>query len=361
MKIFITGNMGYVGPGVAKQLRKSFPDAHLTGYDMGYFAASLTNATVLPESVLDVQLFGDVRNLPPEVLDGVDAVIHLAAISNDPMGTRYEDITLDVNYKSSIRIAKLAKEAGVKSFVFASSCSMYGAAEEKPKTEESTLNPLTAYARSKVFTEKELEPLADDDFTVTCLRFATACGMSDRLRLDLVLNDFVAGAVASGKINILSDGSPWRPLIHVKDMARAIEWAITRPASNGGNFLAINAGTNEWNYQVKELAQAVAEVIPGTEVFLNPDAPPDKRSYKVSFDKFKKMAPDHQPLYTLKQAISELQEGLEKMNFKDGDFRNSLLMRLKVLTNLQDTGNINEQLDWTNRQGQPKVAAEPVA
>ena len=357
MKIFITGNMGYVGPGVAKQLRKSFPDAKLIGYDMGYFATSLTNAVVLPESVLDVQIFGDVRNLSTEVLENVDAVVHLAAISNDPMGTRYEDITLDVNYKSSINIAKLAKEAGVKSFIFASSCSMYGAAEEKPKTEESTLNPLTAYARSKVFTEKELAPLADSDFTVTCLRFATACGMSDRLRLDLVLNDFVAGAVASGKINILSDGSPWRPLIHVKDMARAIEWAITRPASNGGEFLAINAGSNEWNYQVKEIAQAVAEVIPGTEVFLNPDAPPDKRSYKVSFDKFKSMAPDHQPLYTLKQAIKELQEGLEMMNFKDGDFRNSLLMRLKVLTNLQDTGNINEQLTWTNRKVQAKQTA----
>lgn len=342
--------MGYVGPGVVSQLRTSFPDAVLIGYDMGYFASCLTNAFTLPESKLDKQVFGDVRTMPAEVLKGVDAVVHLAAISNDPMGSRYEEVTLDVNYRSSIRIAKLAKEAGVSSFVFASSCSMYGAAEDKPKTEQSTLNPLTAYARSKVFTEKELEPLAGEGFTITCLRFATACGMSNRLRLDLVLNDFVAGAVASGKINILSDGSPWRPLIHVKDMARAIDWAITRTAGNGGEFLAVNAGTDEWNYQVKDLAEAVAELIPGTTVTLNKDAAPDKRSYRVSFNLFKAMAPGHQPLYTLKQAIQELKEGLTAMEFKDGDFRNSLLMRLKVLTKLQEEDFINEQLDWNHKK-----------
>jgi nucleoside-diphosphate-sugar epimerase len=280
MKILITGNMGYVGPGVVNQLRITFPEAVLVGYDMAYFASCLTNAVVLPESKLDAQLFGDVRSMTPDVLKDVDAIVHLAAISNDPMGNRYEDVTLDVNYRSSVQIAKMAKEAGVSSFIFASSCSMYGAAEDSAKTEGSTLNPLTAYARSKVFTEKELEPLADANFTVTSLRFATACGMSDRLRLDLVLNDFVAGAVSTGKINILSDGSPWRPLIHVKDMARAIEWAVTRQASNGGEFLAVNTGSNKWNYQVKELAQAVAGLISGTSVTLNKDAAPDKRSLR---------------------------------------------------------------------------------
>ncbi|HEY4651253.1 MAG TPA: SDR family oxidoreductase, partial [Pontibacter sp.] len=240
----------------------------------------------------------------------------------------------------------MAKAAGVKNYVFASSCSMYGAASEQAKTEDSELNPLTAYARSKVASEKELAPLAGDGFTVTCLRFATACGMSDRLRLDLVLNDFVAGAIATGKITILSDGSPWRPLIHVKDMARAIEWAITRTPDNGGEFLAVNAGSNEWNYQVKELAQAVAEVIPGTDVSVNLEAAPDKRSYRVNFDLFKALAPNHQPQVSLKQAIEELRDGLTQMEFKDGDFRNSLLMRLKVLTSLQETNAINEQLQW---------------
>lgn len=355
MKILLTGNMGYVGPGVVSQLRTSFPQATLIGYDMAYFSACLTNAAVLPESKLDLQLFGDVRTLPAELLEDVDVVVHLAAISNDPMGVRFEDITLDVNYKSSIRIAQMAKEAGAKAFVFASSCSMYGAAEDSARTESSTLNPLTAYARSKVFTEKDLQPLADDDFTVTCLRFATACGMSDRLRLDLVLNDFVAGAVATGKINILSDGTPWRPLIHVKDMARAIAWAVVREADQGGNFLAVNAGANSWNYQVKDLAAAVAEVIPGTEVTLNPDAPPDKRSYRVSFDLFASLAPDHQPIHTLHQTIQELRDGLVAMNFKDGDFRNSLLMRLRMLTSLQESGQINDQLTWKHAS-QPMLA-----
>lgn len=349
MKILITGNMGYVGPGVVSQLRTSFPDATLIGYDIGYFASCLTNATVLPESKLDSQLFGDVRSINAKVLDGVDAVVHLAAISNDPMGTRYEEVTLDVNYRSSIRIAQLAKKAGVKSFVFASSCSVYGAAGEEAKTENSPLNPLTAYARSKISTETELAPMADKNFRVTCLRFATACGMSDRLRLDLVLNDFVASAMVSGTITILSDGSPWRPLIHIKDMARAIDWAIKRDAS-AGNFLAINSGSNDWNYQVKDIAEAVAEIIPGTTVSLNKNAAPDKRSYRASFDLYKKLAPLHQPAYTLHKAISELQDGLEGMKFRDGNFRDSQLMRLKVLTHLQEINAIDSQLNWNHKR-----------
>ncbi|GHA80238.1 NAD-dependent epimerase/dehydratase family protein [Pontibacter akesuensis] len=350
MKILITGNMGYVGPGVVERLRAAHPDATLIGYDMAYFATCLTDAPILPESRLDVQLYGDVRTMPAEVLEGVDAVVHLAAISNDPMGNKFEEVTMEVNYKSSVRIAEMAKAAGVKNYVFASSCSMYGAAEDKPKTEDSTLNPLTAYARSKVATEKDLQPLAGDGFTVTCLRFATACGMSDRLRLDLVLNDFVASAVATRKINILSDGTPWRPLIHVKDMARAIEWAVTRQPSNGGEFLAVNTGSNEWNYQVYELANAVSEVMPGVDVTVNKDAAPDKRSYKVNFDLFRELAPDYLPQYTLTHAIQELHAGLQAMEFKDGDFRNSQLMRLMVLNSLMENNKINEQLQWEQRK-----------
>jgi nucleoside-diphosphate-sugar epimerase len=358
MKILITGNMGYVGPGVVQHLRTVFPQATLIGYDMAYFAHCLTNATVLPESRLNKQIFGDVRNITADVLEGVDAVIHLAAISNDPMGVRFEDVTLDINFESTIKVARLAKQAGAKAFVFASSCSMYGAAEGSAKTETSTLNPLTAYARSKVASEEGLQPLADENFTVTCLRFATACGMSDRLRLDLVLNDFVAGAVSTGMINILSDGSPWRPLIHVKDMARAIEWAVTRQTATGGAFLAINAGCDEWNFQVRDLAKAVSEVIPGTSVRLNEDAPPDKRSYKVSFALYKSLAPRHQPQITLPQAIEELQEGLTAMNFRDGNFRNSLLMRLKVLTSLQESESINDRLEWSTKKVNTEQPAE---
>lgn len=344
--------MGYVGPGVISHLRKTFPDATLVGYDMAYFASSLTNAVVLPEHNLDVQLFGDVRCMSPEILEGVTAVVHLAAISNDPMGNKYEKITLDVNYRSSIAIAKMAKAAGVSSFIFASSCSVYGAAGDQAKIESSALNPLTAYAKSKVFTELDLEHLADDQFTITCLRFATACGMSDRLRLDLVLNDFVAAAVVSGQISILSDGSPWRPLIHVKDMARAIEWGIKRETANGGEFLSVNAGSDEWNYQVKDLAEAVVAVIQGTTVHLNTEALPDKRSYRVSFEQFRRLAPDHQPLYTLKQTVGELYEGLTSMKFSNREFRDSLLMRLKLLTSLQEREFINEDLEWQHKRKQ---------
>ena len=347
MKILITGNMGYIGPSVVRQLRASYPGAQLIGLDMGYFANCLTNAEILPECMLDLQIFSDVRHISQDILKDVNAVVCLSAISNDPMGNTFEEVTRDINYVASIDLANKAKASGVGTFVYAASCSMYGYAEDGAKTESSTLNPLTAYARSKVQTEKDLEKIADRDFKVTSLRFSTACGMSDRLRLDLVLNDFVAGAVASKKITILSDGTPWRPLINIKDMARAIDWAISRKPSEGGEFLAVNIGCDEWNYQVRDLAKAVAEVIPDVEISMNKDAQPDKRSYRVSFDLFKRLAPQHQPQVDLITAIKELKEGLESMLFHDENFRNSQFMRLKVLTYLRSRNLLNEKLEWT--------------
>lgn len=347
MKILIIGNMGYVGPGTVNQLRESYPKAELVGFDIGYFANRLTNAVLLPEVKLNKQVIGDVRRFRAELLKEVDAIVYLAAISNDPMGAKYEEVTLDVNYRSCVRIARMAREAGVKSFVFASSCSMYGLADQYAKTENDPLNPLTAYARSKVFCERELEPLANDNFTVTCLRFATACGMSDRLRLDLVLNDFVAGAVTTREINILSDGTPWRPLINVRDMARAIDWAITRRQSDGGAYLAVNTGSNQWNYQVKDLAEAVAGVIPGCQVHLNHEAAPDKRSYRVNFDLFAKLAPDHQPIHDLQSTIKKLYEGISEIGLNDPKFRDSKYMRLKILSSLQEKSLLDENLSWT--------------
>ena len=348
MKILITGNMGYVGPGVVRQLRSTYPNAKIVGYDLGFFAHCVTGVRVLPEMLLDFQVFGDVRTMLSSFLEGFDAVVHLAAISNDPMGKTFEAVTDEVNCQSSIRIAEMAKMAGVKNYVFASSCSVYGVADDKPRKEDDALNPLTAYARSKVDTENGIKKLASDDFVVTSLRFATACGMSARLRLDLVLNDFVAGAITSNTIDILSDGTPWRPLIHVKDMARAIDWALARLAPNGGNFISINAGSDTWNYQVKDLAYAVAEALPLTEITLNVDAPSDKRSYQVDFSSFQKLAPDHQPLMSLEDTVHELIEGITRMGLKDKNYRNSDLMRLKVLNDFRADDMVSCKLAWNS-------------
>lgn len=352
MKILVTGNMGYVGPEVLRRFRANFPGARLIGVDLGYFGHCLTGVEALPERYLDVQHLGDVRDVPESLLHGIDAVVHLAAISNDPMGKAFEEVTREVNFRASARLASLARAAGVRAFVFASSCSMYGFAEGTPRTENSPLNPLTAYARSKIETEKVIEDLASEKFVTTSLRFPTACGASDRLRLDLVLNDFVAAAVASGKIHILSDGTPWRPLIDVQDMARAIEWAVRRRADQGGPFLAVNVGRNEWNYQVRQLADCVALQIPGVEVEVNKNAAPDRRSYQVDFSLYSELAPQYLPQVSLEQSIAELKTLLEGMGFAEERFRESQLMRLKVLTRHLERGLLDEELRWTaNRSG----------
>ena len=349
MKILVTGNMGYVGPLVLRRLRESYPGITLVGYDMGYFAHCLTGAQRLPESRADAQYFGDIRQVPEEILRGVDGVVHLCAISNDPMGALFEDVTLAINHQASVDLAQKAKRAGVKRFVFASSCSVYGFAEGGPRREEDALNPLTAYAKSKVHTEQDLASMASDTFTTTCLRFATACGMSDRLRLDLALNDFVAGALVSKRINILSDGTPWRPLIHVKDMARAIDWALQRDHRDGGTCLTLNVGSEAWNYQVKDLAAAVAKLIPNVEVSVNKDAQPDKRSYRVNFDKFTKLAQGFLPAVDLPAAVVDLRDGLMTMKFADQDFRTGEFMRLVTLRRLRDSGQLTDDLVWIDR------------
>lgn len=349
MKILITGNMGYVGPLVLRRLRASYPQAIILGYDTGYFAHCMTGALRLPESYADLQYFGDIRHVPDTVLEGVDVIVHLCAISNDPMGATFESVTLDINYAASVALAQKAKRAGVKRFVFASSCSVYGFAEGGPRREEDALNPLTAYAKSKVQTEQDLASLASETFTATCLRFATACGMSDRLRLDLVLNDFVASAICAKRINILSDGTPWRPLIHVKDMARAIDWAVQRNPRDGGSFLTVNVGSDTWNYQVKDLAEAVANLVPNVEISINKDAQPDKRSYRVNFDKYTKLAQGFLPAEDLKSSVRDLYDGLMAMQFHDQEFRTGALIRLVTLKRLRDNGQLTDDLKWRER------------
>jgi nucleoside-diphosphate-sugar epimerase len=346
MKILVTGNAGYIGPVLAKYLKNSRKDLKIIGYDQGYFAHCLTDSQFFPEFNYDEQYWGDLRDFPFEILDGIDAVIHLAAISNDPMGNKFEKITEEINYQSSINIAREAKARGVNSFIFASSCSIYGFAEGMSRKESDELNPLTAYAKSKVAMEKSLCAISDDSFLTTALRFSTACGMSPRLRLDLVLNDFVACAISSGNISVLSDGTPWRPLIDVRDMSRSIDWAIDRKIDNGGSFLAINTGCEEFTYQIKDLANIVAKNIPGTKVSINPDVKSDARSYRVDFSLFERLAPDHQPIITIEKSIEKIKLGLQSMKFVDFNFRDSQYMRLKVLEGHIENKRIDENLKW---------------
>jgi nucleoside-diphosphate-sugar epimerase len=331
---------------VAAHLRTAIPAAWLVGLDVGFFANCLTTPLASPERHLDCHYFADVRRVPDDLLRGIDAVIHLAAISNDPMGNTFENVTMDVNSAASLALARKARAAGARAFAYASSCSVYGFAEDGARNEDSSLNPLTAYARSKVATEEGLKAIAGPDFLVTCLRFATACGFSPRLRLDLVLNDFVASALALKRIDILSDGTPWRPLINVSDMARALEWALTRSRAAGGDYLIVNAGSSRWNYQVRDLARAVQRVMPDVQVNINPNAQPDKRSYRVDFARFERLAPSHQPVRELEESIREIKTGLENVGFADPDFRNSRLIRLKVLSALRADGLLTEDLYW---------------
>ncbi len=262
------------------------------------------------------------------------------------MGKRFERPTEEINFEATVRLAYLASKAGVRSYTFASSCSVYGTASATPRTEEDEVNPLTAYALSKISSEIALRQADLKPMVVTCLRFATACGMSDRLRLDLVLNDFVAGALATGKISVLSDGTPWRPLIDVKDMARAIEWALQRRADNGGAFLIVNTGSQSWNYQVRDLAQAVAAALPGTKISINENAAPDKRSYQVDFSLYKSLAPQYLPKQTLETSIMELRDGLKAMSFGDENFRVSDYIRLRVLESHLTSGRLTDELRW---------------
>jgi nucleoside-diphosphate-sugar epimerase len=316
----------------------------LIGYDSGLFAHCLTACDGLPEALLDRQIFGDTRDIDPSLLTGCDAVVHLAAISNDPMGDRFAEQTDAVNHRASLRVAELARAAGVRHFAFASSCSVYGAASAGARTEADSVYPITAYARSKIATEQGLRQMECAGMTVTCLRFATACGMSDRLRLDLVVNDFVACAMATGEITVLSDGTPWRPLIDVTDMARAVEWAVSRPAAQGGAMLVVNVGSDDWNFQVSDLARAVVSQVSGSTLSINQAAPPDRRSYRVDFSLFRSLAPDHLPVATLAGTIGRLRDGLTAMGFRDPRFREGRYTRLHVLAEHAAAGRIGPDI-----------------
>lgn len=345
-KILVIGNLGYIGPVLIKYLRQQNANAKIIGFDNGYFENCYINHLADRSQQPDIQIHGDVRNLDASCLDCVSSIVYLAAISNDPMGNVFEEQTLDINYRAALKIAHQAKDHGVKSFVYASSCSSYGFGGDTAKSEADDVNPLTAYARSKVQAEIDLKDVASSDFTVTCLRFATACGASPRLRLDLVLNDFVASAVLKSEITILSDGSPLRPLIDVQDMAQAIEWACGRDGANGGDFLTVNAGCNAWNFSVREIAEKVKDVFDGTKVHINEDAEPDKRSYRVDFSLYEKLSGNFYPNREITQTIHELANCIKSSNLDLSDSRSSHLMRLNVLRQLQAIHKLDDNLNW---------------
>ncbi len=346
MKILVTGNLGYVGPVIGKVFKRNLPESILHGLDLGLFSQCITPCKRLGDTFYDQQIFRDCRDVTADLLKGVEVVICLAAVSNDPIGKDFESATKQINMDSSLKLARLADENGVKRFIFASSCSMYGTASNNAKKETDTTNPLTAYARSKVGVEKALlDSYQNSNMEIICLRFSTACGVSDRLRLDLVLNDFVTSAVKYKEITVLSDGSPWRPLIDVEDMAYSFLWASTtkqtfeKPTS-------INIGSNEWNFQVKDLAEKVGSLVEGTNININKSSPPDKRSYKVDFSLYKKLAPNYYPRRTIESTISNLIQQVSQMELPEDSFRSTNYIRLNHIRTLLNNGLIDKNLCW---------------
>ena len=331
MKILITGNLGYIGA-VAVPYFATHGGFELHGFDIGYFKNILTGPS--PDIFLAQQHWGDLKsffksthtfgrvnqsNHPNKkqiefLLKDVEAIIHLGALSNDAMGFKFDQLTHQINTLGSLELAAWAKKMGVPRFIFASSCSVYGNAGGRIKTETDIPNPLTAYAKSKLTVELELKKMASPDFQVTALRFSTAYGASSRLRLDLVLNDFVATALSEKKIKIQSDGAPIRPLVHVKDIAKSLHWAMHRL---GDDFCVLNIGSNNRNYSIKALAEACADVLGNIQVEINPNALPDARSYQVDFSKYQAMAPLHQPSINLDQAIEALVKMCRGLDLSD--------------------------------------------
>ena len=288
----------------------------------------------------------DLRDVTPEDVSGFDAVVHLANISNDPIGNLNPDLTFEVNHRATVRLAELSREAGVKRFLFSSSCSLYGAAGDAPLTEEAAFNPVTPYGEAKVLAERDISALACDGFSPTHMRNATAYGMSPRLRFDLVLNNLVAWAVTTGQIYMKSDGSPWRPIVHIRDISQAFACVLRAPVEDVHNQ-AFNVGRSEENYRIREIAEAVGQVVPGCEVAFADDASPDKRSYQVNFDKIRTVLPDFRPEWTARKGAAEVYAALRQAELTPEDFEGRRYRRIKHLLGLMEAGRLTTDLRWT--------------
>jgi len=341
MRILITGNLGYVGTELTSYIRKYYPKYYLLGYDTGFFEKNLTLIKNKKIITVNKQVKKDIRDITELDLKDIDVVIHLAALSNDPIGKKYSKLTKSINFQSSKSLFKIAHKKNIKKFIFASSCSVYGLGGNSAKKEESKLDPLTEYAKSKVAFEKFVS-IYNKKIIFTALRFSTACGISSRLRLDLVLNDFLASAILKNKIELLSKGDSWRPLIDVSDMCRAIDWAMHRKSLNN---IIVNVGKEKNNIKILNLAKKVKKFFRNITLTVNRAAVSDNRSYKVDFSLFKKIAPYHQPIKNIDQTILELKNFLKKQEIQK-DFRNSDLIRLKNLEKLRNADKINKDLYW---------------
>ena len=341
MKVLVTGHDGYIGSVLVEKL--VVRGYEVRGLDTCFFQHCLFPQPSGPTEVVKK----DIRDISPEDLTSVEAIIHLAALSNDPMGELDPGLTLEINFEASVRLAQLAKTAGIRRFLLASSCSMYGSSTEARATEDAPFNPLTAYALSKVKTEEALSQLADSDFSPAFLRNATAYGMSPRLRCDLVLNNFVGCAMTTGEIEIMSDGTPWRPLAHVEDIASAFIAALEAPIETIHNQ-AFNIGQDAENYQVRDIAEAVRRVVPGSQVTYADTASPDTRSYRVDFTKVRRALPAFQPLWTVERGAKQLYDALTGSGITREDFLDRRFVRLEQLKYLLSTRMVDAELRWSS-------------
>lgn len=320
------------------------------GYDVVGLDTDLYARSTFGQGIADIpELKKDVRDVVIEDLEGFDAVFHLAGLSNDPLGNLNPKLTEEINYKASVELARLAKQAGIERFIFSSSCSNYGAGGEDWLDEESAFNPVTPYGVSKVKVEQEVSKLADDNFSPTFLRNATAYGVSPRLRFDLVLNNLVAWAYTKGLVYIKSDGTPWRPIVHIEDISRAFIAVLEAPKELIHNE-AFNVGRNEDNYQIRDLAEIVKDTVPNCRIEYAPGAGPDKRCYRVNCSKIANILPDFQPQWDAKKGAVELYEIYQKVGLTLEEFEGTKYQRIAHIKYLISNELLNSELRWQSEK-----------